>query len=82
MAKVEMVVKILGTGCSRCRLLEQKVREVAEKHNVDCVIEKVSELDQIMAYGIMMTPGLVVNDIVKSSGKIPKDEQILQWLVE
>ncbi|MGB5874483.1 MAG: thioredoxin family protein [Bacteroidota bacterium] len=82
MANVEMVVKILGTGCSRCRLLEQKVREVAEKHNVDCVIEKVSELDQIMAYGIMMTPGLVVNDIVKSSGKIPKDEQILQWLVE
>ncbi|MGB6122462.1 MAG: thioredoxin family protein [Bacteroidota bacterium] len=82
MANVEMVVKILGTGCSRCRLLEQKVREVAEKHNVDCVIEKVSELDQIMAYGIMMTPGLVVNDVVKSSGKIPKDEQILQWLVE
>jgi len=82
MAKVEMVVKILGTGCSRCRLLEQKVREVAEKHNVDCVIEEVSELDQIMAYGIMMTPGLVVNDVVKSSGKIPKDEQILQWLVE
>jgi small redox-active disulfide protein 2 len=82
MAELEMVVKILGTGCSRCRLLEQKVREVAEKHNVNCAIEKVTEMDQIMAYGIMMTPGLVVNDVVKSSGKIPKDEQILQWLVE
>ena len=75
-----MVVKILGTGCTKCRLLEEKVRQIAAQNTIDCQIEKITELNDIMDYGIMMTPGLVVDEKVMSSGKIPKDEHILQWL--
>jgi small redox-active disulfide protein 2 len=77
-----MVIKILGTGCARCKNLEQKVKEVVGSNNISAEIEKVTEIADIMKYGIMMTPGLVINEVVKSSGTIPSDEQILQWLKE
>jgi len=77
-----MTVKILGTGCKKCLTLEAKVREVVQQNNIDASIEKVTDLNQIMSYGIMMTPGLVVNEKVKSYGIIPKDNQILTWLKE
>ncbi|HEX2867754.1 MAG TPA: thioredoxin family protein [Ignavibacteriales bacterium] len=75
-----MVVKVLGTGCARCKTLEAKVREVLSKNNIDAAVEKVEDIPEIMKYGILMTPGLVVNEKVVSSGIIPKDEQILQFL--
>jgi len=75
-------VKILGTGCKKCMALESKVREVIASNNINATVEKVTEINDIMEYGIMMTPGLVVNEKVKSYGIIPKDEQILQWLNE
>lgn len=75
-----MVVKILGSCCSRCNTLEAKVKELASKNNIDAEFIKVSDIQEIMKYGIMMTPGLVVNEKVVSSGIVPKDEQILQWL--
>lgn len=73
-------VKILGTGCKKCQTLEQKVKDVVSQNNVDAVIEKVTDINDMMSYGIMMTPGLVVNEKVMSTGIIPKDEQILNWL--
>jgi small redox-active disulfide protein 2 len=75
-------VKILGTGCKRCHALEEKVREVAKQNNIDAEFEKVTEIADIMKYGIMMTPGLVVNEKVKSYGKIPDDNEIITWLKE
>ncbi len=75
-------VKILGTGCKKCIALEQKVREIAAQNNIDAEFSKVTEIDDIMKYGIMMTPGLVINEQVKSYGVIPKDEQIINWLKE
>jgi small redox-active disulfide protein 2 len=77
-----MTVKILGTGCPKCKTLEARVREVASQNSIDCVIEKVTDLSQIMGYGVMMTPALVVNDKVKSTGSIPGGGQIVQWLRE
>lgn len=77
-----MVVKILGSGCAKCKKLEEKVKEVASQNNITAEFQKVSELQDIMSYKIMMTPGLVINEKVKSTGVIPKDEQILQWLQE
>jgi len=77
-----MTIKILGTGCSKCKKLEDTVREVMKKNNIQGEIIKVTQLDDIMKYGIMMTPGLVVNEKVKSYGNIPKEEQILEWLKE
>ena len=75
-----MTVKILGTGCKKCKTLEAKVREVVQQNNIDAEVEKVTDLNAIMSYGIMMTPGLVVDEKVKSYGIIPKDDQILSWL--
>jgi small redox-active disulfide protein 2 len=75
-----MVVKILGSCCSKCNTLEAKVKEVASNNNITAEFIKVSDIQEIMKYGIMMTPGLVVNEKVVSSGIVPKEEQILQWL--
>ncbi len=77
-----MVVKILGTGCAKCKKLEANVREVASKNNISADFEKVDDIPDIMKYGILRTPGLVINEKVVSSGIIPKDEEILSWLQE
>ena len=73
-------VKILGTGCKKCQNLENKVRELVSSNNVDAVVEKVTDINEMMNYGIMMTPGLVINEKVVSAGIIPKDDQIIKWL--
>jgi len=75
-----MIVKILGTGCKKCKTLEAKVREVVHQNKINAEVEKVTDLTAIMSYGIMMTPGLVIDEKVKSYGTIPKDDQILSWL--
>ena len=77
-----VTVKILGTGCKKCESLEQKVKEVAAQNNIEAQFEKVTDIQEIMKYGIMMTPGLVVNEKVKCNGIIPKDDQIISWLKE
>ena len=77
-----MVVKILGTGCAKCKKLEANVKEVASKNNISADFEKVDDIPDIMKYGILRTPGLVINEKVVSSGVIPKDEEILNWLKE
>ncbi len=75
-----MKIQILGSGCAKCKTLEQKVRSLNDKHRLNLEIEKVTDLQEIMKFGILATPGLVVDGAVKSSGSIPKDEQLLSWL--
>ena len=75
-------VKILGTGCKKCQTLEAKVRDLVSVNNIDAAVEKVTDINEMMNYGIMMTPGLVINEKVKSFGIIPKDDQIINWLKE
>jgi len=70
-----MDVKILGTGCPKCQALEALVKQVAELHRIGIDVEKVTDLDGIMSYGVMMTPALVVNEAVKSAGSIPDGKQ-------
>jgi len=73
-------VKILGTGCKKCLTLEAKVRDLVAANNIDAVVEKVTDINKMLNYNIMMTPGLVINEKVKSFGIIPKDDQIIKWL--
>lgn len=73
-------IKVLGTGCRKCQNLEKKIRDIVTENNIDAVVEKVTDINEMMNYGIMMTPGLVINEQVKSFGIIPKDEQLLNWL--
>jgi small redox-active disulfide protein 2 len=75
-------VKVLGSGCAKCKALEEKVRQLAVAHQIVAEIEKVADIQEIMKYGIMMTPGLVIEGAVKSYGTIPKDDQIIAWLKE
>ena len=75
-----MDVKILGTGCSNCKRLEALVRDVATAKQLPLEIEKVTEIPAIMAYGIMHTPGLVIDGEVKASGRVPSKSEITAWL--
>ena len=75
-------IKILGIGCPRCRKLEEKVRELISENDIPAEVEKVTDVADMMKYNIMMTPGLVINEKLKSTGNIPKDEQILNWIRE
>jgi small redox-active disulfide protein 2 len=74
--------KILGTGCAQCDKLEELTKRALAELSIDAVVVKVRELDKILAYGVMMTPGLVIDEQVKSSGRIPSLEQIKQWIQE
>ena len=75
-------VKVLGTGCKKCQNLENKVKDLVTSNNIDATVEKVTDIQEMVRYGIMMTPGLIINEKVKSFGIIPKDDQILNWLKE
>jgi small redox-active disulfide protein 2 len=75
-------VKILGTGCKKCQTLEAKVRDLVSVNNIEASVEKVTDIQEMVRYGIMMTPGLIINEKVKSFGIIPKDDQIINWLKE
>jgi len=75
-------VKILGTGCKKCQTLEAKVRDLVAVNKIDAAVEKVTDIQEMVRYGIMMTPGLIINEKVKSFGIIPKDDQIINWLKE
>lgn len=76
-----MIVKILGSGCSKCISLERKIRELMETHELSQVeVVKVTDLTEMLDYGIMMTPGLIINDVVKSIGTVPPEKKLIQWL--
>jgi len=77
-----MLIQILGTGCPKCRKLEENARQAAQELNLDFRIEKVKDLQQIMAFGVMVTPALVVDGVVKVAGKIPGVQDIKKMLVK
>ena len=77
-----MIVKVLGAGCTKCKSLEQKLQDLKSQYQLDIEIQKVTELKDIMSYGIMMTPGLVIDGKLKSVGKVPREDEILKWLEE
>lgn len=75
-----MEIRILGTGCAKCDKLEKETRLAAEELGLQFNIEKVSGLQEIMAYGVMITPALVVDDDVKVVGKVPPRDEIKKLL--
>ncbi|OFY41008.1 MAG: redox-active disulfide protein 2 [Bacteroidetes bacterium GWF2_40_14] len=75
-----MNIKILGTGCPKCKTLEKMTREVVEKNGFNATITKVEDIMDIMKYNIMSTPALVVNEKVEIKGRIPSEDEIKQIL--
>jgi small redox-active disulfide protein 2 len=77
-----ITIKILGSGCANCKRLEQEVREALAGTTIEHEIVKVTDYADIMTYGILSTPGLVMNEQVKSAGRIPKRQQIVDWAAQ
>lgn len=75
-----MEIRILGTGCPNCIRLERVAREAAQEAGIQAEFVKVTDIREIMTYPILGTPGLVINGQVKSSGRIPRKEEIIAWL--
>lgn len=75
-----MIIKILGSGCSNCKKLEANAREAVKELGIDAVIEKVENFQDIMAYGVMKTPALVVDEQVKIMGRVATVEDIKKYL--
>jgi small redox-active disulfide protein 2 len=75
-----MLIQVLGTGCAQCTKLAVHAEEAAKKAGVEFTLEKVSDINQIAAMGVMMTPALVVEGKLQCSGHVPSVEQIILWL--
>ena len=75
-----MNIKILGTGCTKCKKLEQLTNEAVAEMGIEATVEKVEDMFKIMQYGIMRTPGLVVDEKVVLSGRLPKSDELKELL--
>ncbi|MBB3187670.1 thioredoxin family protein [Microbacter margulisiae] len=75
-----MDIKILGTGCPKCKALEKLTREVVAKASIEATISKVENVIDIMRYNVMMTPALVVNEKVLMKGRIPSADELQRLL--
>lgn len=75
-----MKVQILGTGCPKCARLAENAAEAIRDKGVDAEIEKITDINQIMTFGVMMTPALAVDGDVKVVGKVPSSEEIKTML--
>jgi len=73
-------LQILGTGCSKCRKLTENAEAAAKELGIDYTLEKVTDINEIMKFGVMMTPALAVDGDVKTVGKVPGVEEIKKML--
>ena len=77
-----MIIKVLGSGCPNCKTLESRTREALKQLGMDAMVEKVTDYQQIASYGIMRTPGLVIDEKVVLSGIVPPVEKLKEMLGE
>jgi small redox-active disulfide protein 2 len=77
-----MMIKVLGLGCMNCKTLEHRTREAIEALHLDASVQKVDNYQEIAAYGIMRTPGLVIDEKVVLSGSVPKVEDLKKLLLQ
>jgi small redox-active disulfide protein 2 len=75
-----MKIKILGTGCSKCKKLYAEAEKAVAASGVVVELEKIEEIDAIVKYGVMMTPSLVIDEEVKASGRIAPASEIVSWI--
>ncbi len=75
-----MKIEVLGMGCANCNKLYQNALEAVKQSGKEIEVIKVEDIKKIMAYGVLSTPALVINGVVKVAGKVPKAGQIMEWI--
>ena len=75
-----MIIKILGSGCAKCKKLESNAKEAVKEIGIDATVEKVQDMEEIIGYGVMNTPALVVDEKVMAMGKVLSKEEIKKYL--
>jgi small redox-active disulfide protein 2 len=73
-------IKVLGSGCAKCNQLEEAAKQAVAKAGIDASIEKVTDMAQIMGFGVMTTPALVVDDQVRIAGRVPSVDELVALL--
>jgi small redox-active disulfide protein 2 len=73
-------LQVLGTGCPKCKKLTENAEAAAKALGLECTVEKVTDLNEIMRFGVMMTPALVIDGVVKTVGKVPSPDEIQKML--
>jgi small redox-active disulfide protein 2 len=76
-----MLIQVLGTGCAKCKNLHEMVKKAVQETGVEAHVEKVEDIQKIMAFDILMTPGLVINGEVKAAGRLANIEEIKKMIV-
>lgn len=77
-----LTIKVLGSGCANCKRVEQIVHKVVQEMTLEAEVIKVTEYPEIMKYNIMSTPGLVINEKIVSTGRIPTPAEVTTWLAD
>jgi len=75
-----MKIEILGTGCPKCKKLTELSKDVVEELGISAKIEKITDINKIIEYGVMVTPALVVDGDVRVAGRIPSKQEITEWI--
>jgi small redox-active disulfide protein 2 len=76
-----MLIQVLGTGCAKCKTLHETVKKAVAETGVDALVEKVEDIEKIMAFEILMMPGLVIDGQVKTAGRLPNLEEIKKLIL-
>ncbi|MFH1074183.1 MAG: thioredoxin family protein [Candidatus Firestonebacteria bacterium] len=76
-----MKIEILGTGCTKCKRLYELVQEAVKESGVEAEITKVEKIEDLMKYNVMITPALVLNSVLKVSGRLPAKQEIINWIM-
>jgi len=76
-----MLIQVLGTGCAKCKTLHDTVTKAVREIGLDAQVEKVEDIQTILAFEILMTPGLIINGEVKAAGRLPSAEEIKRLIV-
>jgi len=77
-----LTIKVLGSGCANCKRVEQIVHKVVQEMTLEAEVIKVTEYPEIMKYNVMSTPGLVINEKIVSTGRIPTPAEVTTWLAD
>ena len=75
-----MKIQVLGTGCPKCKKLAANVEEALRTAGVEAEVEKVTDINEIVNFGVVFTPGLAIDGQVKAAGKVPSPAQIAEWI--